>query len=70
MLSSVNPYLCPILGVRVHRAEARIGGCTIMVFLSLMDVETAFPILEFLCFASKNEALANKGPFVPLKERR
>jgi hypothetical protein len=53
MLRSVNPNLCPILGVRAHKAEARIGGCTIIGLLEFDGHGSAFPILEFLCFASK-----------------
>ncbi len=37
MLHSVNLCLCPILGVRVHQAEARICGCTIIVLLKFCE---------------------------------
>jgi hypothetical protein len=55
MLCFVNPYLCPILGVRAHRAGARIGGCTIIVFDEFDGRDgAAFAILEVLCFESRN----------------
>jgi hypothetical protein len=52
MLRSVNPYLCPILGVCAHQAEARIGVRAIVVSPAEFDGRgAAFSILEFLCLA-------------------
>jgi hypothetical protein len=51
MLRSVNPYLCPIFGVRSQQAEARIGDPEFMFSLMFGKQGIAFSILEFLPFA-------------------
>jgi hypothetical protein len=51
-LRSVNPYLCPISGVRVHGTEAGIGACESLYRLSLYDVEAVFH-LRFSLFCKK-----------------
>jgi hypothetical protein len=53
MLRSVNPYLCPILGVRAHRAEARIGVHMIIVSLGFDERGAAFSILNFFVLQVK-----------------
>jgi hypothetical protein len=53
MLRSVKPYLCPILGVRAHQAEATIGGRTIIVSLKFDGHGAPFSILEIPCFGKK-----------------
>jgi hypothetical protein len=64
-------YICPILGVRAHWAEARIGGCTIIALLDFDGRGAAFSILEFLCFASKElgSCFGVKIFFLKKKER-
>jgi hypothetical protein len=57
MLCSVNPYLRPILGVRAHRAEAKIGDHTIIVLIEFDGHGAAFSILAFPYFASKINVL-------------
>jgi hypothetical protein len=65
MLGSVNPYLCPNLGVCVHCAEARISDRTIIVLLKFDGRGVAFSIvLEFLCFASKHDVLVLGSKFL------
>jgi hypothetical protein len=49
------------LGVRAQGAEARIGGCTIIVSHELDGCEAAFSILEFLCFARKENNILVLG---------
>jgi hypothetical protein len=50
MLCSVNPYLCPILGVCALQAEAWIGRCTMIVLLKFNGCGAAFSVSEFLGF--------------------
>jgi hypothetical protein len=57
MLRSVNPYVCPILGVCAHQAQARVGGCMIIVSLEFDGHGAAFSILEIFHFANSILAL-------------
>jgi hypothetical protein len=48
-IRSVNPYLCPNLGVCVHCGEVRLGGCMIILSPEFNGRGAAFSILEFIC---------------------
>jgi hypothetical protein len=46
MLPFINPYLFPNSGVCAHRAEARIGSCTIIGLRDFDGRDAAFFILN------------------------
>jgi hypothetical protein len=47
MPHSVNPYLCPILGVRAHQTGARIDDWAFIVSLELEEQGVVSSILEY-----------------------
>jgi hypothetical protein len=53
-LRSVNPCLCPNLGIRRHQVEARIGGHTIIILRKFNGRGATFSILGFLRYANRN----------------